>query len=150
MPPAEHSKRWHNGCPKAAVGSQIMRREILDGTEAAPGYARAVRKAGHVHVSGTTSMNSDGIVIGADMYAQTIETYRKIAAVLEQAEAEFADIVRVVVYVTDIAGKDGFVRAHAEVFETVRPAATLVEVSALVDPKMLIEIEVYAIVENEE
>lgn len=125
-----------------------MRREILDGTEVIKGYARAVRKGGHIHVSGTTSMNAEGQVVGNSIYDQALETYRKVINVLADSGASLNDVVRVVVYVTNIKQADEFSRAHAEVFDEIRPAATLVEVSALVDPRMLIEIEAYAIVDE--
>ena len=128
-------------------GKAEMRREILDGTEVIGGYARAVVKGGHVHVSGTTSMAASGEVVGEDLYQQTRETYRKIARVLSDAGAAPGDVVRVVAYVTDIGDPGGFMRAHAEHFGDIRPAATLVEVSGLLKPEMLVEIEAYAILD---
>lgn len=125
-----------------------MRQEILDGTEATDGYARAVRKGAHVHVAGTTSMDASGVVVGADLYEQTGETFRKIAKVLGDAGARMSDVVRVGAYVTDITDIDGFIRANAEAFTDVRPATTLVEVSGLFKPEMLIEIEAYAILDE--
>ena len=123
----------------------MERREILDGTEVIGGYARAVRMGPHIHVSGTTSADKDGHVVGADLYQQTRATYDKIARVLAGGGATMADVVRVVVYVTDISDPAGFTRAHEEIFATTRPAATMVEVSKLIRPEMLVEIEAYAI-----
>ncbi|MEM7252581.1 MAG: Rid family hydrolase [Pseudomonadota bacterium] len=126
-----------------------MRKEIVDGTEVIDSYARAVRKRGHIHVSGTTSMDADGHVVGSDLYEQSLESYRKVLDVLASAGGSVSDVVRVVVYVTDISAPEGFMRAHRETFATVRPAATLVEVSGLVDAAMLVEIEAYAIVDDD-
>ncbi len=127
----------------------MTRREILDGTEVIGGYARAVRMGGQVHVSGTTSADAAGKVVGADLYEQTRETYAKIARALGDADAAITDIVRVVVYVTDISDPSGFTRAHEEVFTETRPAATMVEVSGLMATEMLVEIEAYAILADD-
>ena len=127
----------------------MERREIFDGTELVGGYARAVRKGPHIHVSGTTSADKDGQVIGTDLYEQTRATYAKIARVLADGGATMADVVRVVAYVTDISDPSGFSTAHAEAFGATRPAATLVEVSRLIAPEMLVEIEAYAIVDED-
>ncbi len=126
----------------------MRRRNIKDGTEVVPGYSRAVRVGPHVHVSGTTSADGDGKVIGADLYAQTRETYAKIGSALEGAGASFADVVRFVAYCTDISKAEEFARATAEVLGGIDPAGTLVEVQALMTPEMQIEIEVYAIVDE--
>ncbi len=129
----------------------MRRQDVFDGTEATVAYARAVRVGPHVHVSGTTSANTEGRVIGDDLYAQSKETYRKIAAILDKAGAGLADVVRIVAYVTDITQPDGFNQATIEAFEEtgVRPAATLVEITALYTPEMQVEIEAYAIVLEE-
>ncbi len=129
----------------------MQREDVFDGTEATAAYARAVRVGPHVHVSGTTSADTEGQVVGDDLYAQSKETYRKITTVLDKAGAKLADVVRIVAYVTDIGDPDGFNRATIEAFEAtgVRPAATLVEITALYKPEMLVEIEAYAIVSDE-
>jgi enamine deaminase RidA (YjgF/YER057c/UK114 family) len=126
----------------------MKRQDIYDGTEASKAYARAVRFGNQVHVSGTTAMAPGGTMVGGDLYGQCKETYRKIASVLDKAGAGMADVVRIVAYVTDIGDPDGFNRATIEVFEPtgVRPAATLVEISRLYTPEMLVEIEAYALV----
>ena len=126
----------------------MKRRDIFDGTEATAAYARAVRVGPHVHVSGTTSADAKGVVVGGDLYAQSKETYAKIGRILEQAGAAMADVVRIVAYVTDISAPDGFNQATLEAFAGtgVRPAATLVEITALYKAEMLVEIEAYAIV----
>ena len=129
----------------------MQRQDVFDGTEATQAYARAVRVGPHVHVSGTTSADTEGRVVGDDLYAQSKETYRKIATVLDKAGAGLVDVVRIVAYATDIGDPDGFNRATIEAFEGtgVRPAPTLVEITALYKPEMLVEIEAYAIVSGE-
>lgn len=125
----------------------MTRREILDGTETSGAYARAVRFGNQVHVAGTTSADREGKVVGADLYEQCKATYAKIERVLAEAGAGLGDVVRIVAYVTDISQPDGFNRATVEAFQPagVRPAGTLVEVSALYTPEMLVEIEAYAL-----
>ncbi len=105
------------------------------------GYSRAVRVGQHIHVAGSTAMTPDGIVGAGDAYVQTLQALRTIAAALEDADAEMEDVVRTRIYVTDIARWEEVARAHGEVFGDIRPAATMVEVRALIDPAMLVEIE---------
>lgn len=106
------------------------------------GYCRAVRVGDHVHVAGTTARepNLDG-----DAYVQAKAALEIVAAALAEAGSGPADVVRTVTYVTDIADFDLVARAHREMFSEVRPVATLVQVVALVDPRMKVEIEAYAI-----
>ena len=110
------------------------------------GYARAVRVGPFVHVSGTTGVGADGKVVDGGMYAQARRALDIIEAALRETGATLADVVRTRAYVTDVSRFEEVARAHGERFGDVRPAATLVEVRALVDPLMLVEIEADAIV----
>jgi len=113
------------------------------------GYSRAVRAGRHVFVAGTTASNADGRVAGpGDPYAQAVHILRSIEAALHQAGASMKDVVRTRMFVTNIDHWQEIGRAHAEFFGNVRPAATLVQVARLLDPEMLVEIEVDAVIEE--
>ena len=126
----------------------MMRTNISSGTpwETIVGYSRAVRVGPYVHVAGTTAADEDGKIVGADdPHAQTIYILQKIETALKKAGAELTDVVRTRIYVTDVTDWDEVARAHGEVFSLIKPAATLVEVNSLIEPEMLVEIEVDAI-----
>ena len=115
--------------------------------EAIVGYSRAVRIGNHVWVSGTTATDEHGKVVGiGDAAAQTRYALQKIERALAEAGATFADVVRTRMFVTDISQWEAIGRVHGEYFSDIRPAATMVEVSKLIDPDHLVEIEVDAFV----
>lgn len=120
-----------------------------DGTEAAGGYARAVRAGPMVFVAGTTSLDASGAVIGSDVYEQTRTTYDKIGEALSRAGAKWSDVTRVTAYITDMDQASGFTRAHGERFPGDEvPAAALIGCPKLLKPGLLIEIEATAVIEG--
>jgi enamine deaminase RidA (YjgF/YER057c/UK114 family) len=113
------------------------------------GFSRVVQAGAVVVLGGTTSVDADGVVIGDTPYEQAVEILRKISHELARVGASLADVVQTRAYVTDISRSDEVGRAHGETFGSARPAMTMVEVSALIDPRMLVEIEVLAVVGEE-
>lgn len=129
--------------------AEFSRSRVQSGApwEGKVGYSRAIRAGRFVAVSGTTAIGEDGELVGEDdMYAQTKRCIEIIAAALESAGGGLPDVVRTRMFVTDIDRWDEAGRAHQEAFGDVMPAATMVEVSRLIDPRMLVEVEADAVI----
>ncbi len=124
-----------------------MRRHISSGAvwEERFGYSRAVRAGNIIEVAGTTAVYGETVIGEGNIYEQTKFIFRKIERALEEAGGTMADVVRTRMYVTDISQSEAVGRAHAEFFAAIRPAASMIEVRGFIDPRLLVEIEVTAV-----
>jgi enamine deaminase RidA (YjgF/YER057c/UK114 family) len=127
----------------------VSRQLFATNTEWEPfvGYSRAVRVGNHIFVSGTTATDAAGAIVArGDAYAQTIQVLENLRVALERAGGSMADVVRTRMFVTDISRWQEYGRAHSEYFRDIRPVTSMIEVKALIDPFMLIEIEADALI----
>jgi enamine deaminase RidA (YjgF/YER057c/UK114 family) len=131
----------------------MERRRVSSGTEweSRVGYSRAVRVGSQIHVSGTTATDDDGDVVGVgDPYEQTKQALSNVEDALAEAGASLSDVIRTRMFVTDIDDWEAIGEAHGEYFGNIRPATSMLEVSGLIDPALLVEIEAVAVVDEDE
>ncbi len=127
-----------------------MRQNIGSGSpwENVVGYSRAVRVGNIIEVAGTTAMDGDILIGKGDVYAQTVFIFKKIEKALIEAGASLKDVVRTRMFIVDISRWEEAGKAHGEIFKNIKPVATMVEISKLINEDLLIEIEVTAVLEN--
>ena len=129
----------------------MMRKKISSGSpwEDKVGYSRAIRVGNIIEVAGTTAMDGDELIGKADVYTQAVFIFKKIEKALAEAGATLNDVVRTRMFVVDISKWEEAGKAHAEFFKNIKPVATMVEVTRLINDDLLIEIEVTAILDND-
>ncbi|MGN6560508.1 MAG: RidA family protein [Candidatus Nitrosocosmicus sp.] len=127
----------------------MIRKKISNKTkwESEFGYSRAVCVENHIYISGTTSTDENGNIVGKnDIYLQTIQIFKKIQSILQGLESDLKDIVRIRIYIVDMDNWREVAKAHLELFNEIRPTCSIIEVNRLIDPDLLIEIEVDAFI----